>query len=105
MTPSIRIHICFIQIDKLTQSILHQSNLDICAMVKSCYIGDGHPTFNRNPYNGYYIYIYINPYGIGLSFPSPILWKSWELIDPIAHMMDECMDEWTDGWVDEWMDG
>ena len=28
-----------------------------CAMVKSRYIGDGHPTFNRNPYNGY-----INPY-------------------------------------------
>ena len=29
----------------------------ICAMVKSRYIGDGHPTFNRNPYTGY-----INPY-------------------------------------------
>ena len=29
----------------------------ICAMVKSRYIGDGHPTFNRNPYNGY-----IKPY-------------------------------------------
>ena len=28
-----------------------------CAMVKSRYIGDGHPTFNRNPYNGY-----IKPY-------------------------------------------
>ena len=28
-----------------------------CAMVKSRYIGDGHTTFNRNPYNGY-----INPY-------------------------------------------
>ena len=26
-------------------------------MVKSRYIGDGHPTFNRNPFNGY-----INPY-------------------------------------------
>ena len=26
-------------------------------MVKSRYIGDSHPTFNRNPYNGY-----INPY-------------------------------------------
>ena len=24
-------------------------------MVKSRYIGDGHPTFNRNPYNGYII--------------------------------------------------
>ena len=31
--------------------------LGICAMVKSRYIGDGHPTFNRNPLNGY-----INPY-------------------------------------------
>ena len=29
----------------------------MCAMVKSRYIGDGHPTFNTNPYNGY-----INPY-------------------------------------------
>ena len=29
----------------------------MCAMVKSRYTGDGHPTFNRNPYNGY-----INPY-------------------------------------------
>ena len=28
----------------------------MCAMVKSRYIGDGHPTFNRNPYTGY-----INP--------------------------------------------
>ena len=28
-------------------------------MVKSRYIGDGHPTFNSNPYNGYR---YINPY-------------------------------------------
>ena len=32
--------------------------LNICAMVKSRYIGDGKPpTFNRNPYNGY-----MNPY-------------------------------------------
>ncbi len=29
----------------------------MCAMVKSRYIGYGHPTCNRNPYNGY-----INPY-------------------------------------------
>ena len=28
-----------------------------CAMVKSRYIWDGHPTFNRNPYNWY-----IKPY-------------------------------------------
>ena len=33
------------------------SNDLICATVKSRYIGDGHPTFNRSPYNGY-----INPY-------------------------------------------
>ena len=34
------------------------TSLNICAMVKSRYIGDGKPsTFNRNPYNGY-----INPY-------------------------------------------
>ncbi len=26
--------------------------ISTCAMVKSRYIGDGHPTFNRNPYNG-----------------------------------------------------
>ena len=30
---------------------------NMCAMVKRRYIGDGHPTLNRNPYNGY-----INPY-------------------------------------------
>ena len=30
---------------------------NICAMVKSRYIGDGHPTFNRNPYTWY-----IKPY-------------------------------------------
>ena len=29
--------------------------ISICAMVKRRYIGDGHPTFNRNPYN---LYIY-----------------------------------------------
>ena len=53
----------------------------ICAMVKSRYIGDGHPTFNRNPYNGY-----INPY-YWVEFPIPYYMEmSWELIDPIAHM-------------------
>ena len=40
---------------------------------------------NRNPYNRY-----INPYGIGLMSLSPIiLWKSWDLIDPIARMATE----------------
>ena len=33
------------------------SGISTCATVKSRYIGDGHLTFNRNPYNGY-----INPY-------------------------------------------
>ena len=33
------------------------NNVFMCAMVKSRYIGDGHRTFNGNPYNGY-----INPY-------------------------------------------
>ena len=30
----------------------HRWSSTICAMVKSRNIGDGHPTFNRNPYNG-----------------------------------------------------
>ena len=33
----------------------------MCQGQKSRFIGDGHSTFNRNPYNGY-----INPYGVGL---------------------------------------
>ena len=33
----------------------------MCHGQKSRFIGDGHPTVNRNPYNGY-----INPYGLGL---------------------------------------
>ena len=36
---------------KMTQETIE--NYLICAMVKSRYIADGHPTFNRNPYNGY----------------------------------------------------
>ncbi len=31
--------------------------MSVYVLVKSRYIGDGHPTFNRNPYDGY-----INPY-------------------------------------------
>ena len=46
---------------------------DLGAMVKSRYIGDGHPTFNRNPYNGY---IY-KPLLLGW-WPSPIIWNYWE---------------------------
>ncbi len=41
--------------EEFTTSVV--KHINICAMVKSRYIGDGHPTFNRNPYNGY-----INPY-------------------------------------------
>ena len=41
----------------LAARLTPSSKTYICAMVKSRYIGDGHPTFNRNPYNGY-----INPY-------------------------------------------
>ena len=33
------------------------SNFHMCHGQKSRFFGDGHPTFNRNPYNGY-----INPY-------------------------------------------
>ncbi len=33
------------------------TNLDVCHGQKSRFFGDGHPTFNRNPSNGY-----INPY-------------------------------------------
>lgn len=33
---------------------------------------DGHPTFHRNPWNGY-----INPYYFGW-WPSAIAWKKWE---------------------------
>ena len=42
-----------------TASFLRSSKFEgsTCAMVKSRYIGDGHPTFHRNPYNWY-----INPY-------------------------------------------
>ena len=49
-------------------------------MVKSRYIGDGHPTFNRNPYNGY-----INPYYWVDEFISYYMEMSWELIHPGAH--------------------
>ena len=50
-----------------------------CAMVKSCYIGDGHPTFNRNPYNGY-----INPY-------------YWVDDHPLSYGNNGSLDPGTDG--------
>ena len=48
---------------KIKENFDHDTKLSwhpekiICVMVKSRYIGDGHPTFNSNPCNGY-----INPY-------------------------------------------
>ena len=40
--------------------------------------------FNQN--KGHLGSRYINPYGIGLMSLSPIIWKQWEWIDPIAHV-------------------
>ena len=56
----------------------------ICAMVKSrVLLGMG----DLPPLIGILI---MGPYKplptIGLIFPSPIVWKQWELIDPIAHI-------------------
>ena len=51
-------------------------------MVKSRYIGDGHPTFNRNPYNGYintYYRVDDHPllYGNNGSLdPGTLVWKN-----------------------------
>ena len=51
----------------------------MCAMVKSRYIGDGHPTFNRNPCNGY-----INPYywvdDHPLLYGNNGSWHMWHLL-------------------------
>ena len=47
-------------------------------MVKSRYIGDGHPTFNRNPYNGY-----INPYY--WVDDHPLLYGNNGSLDPSTH--------------------
>ena len=57
----------------------------ICAIVKSRYIGDGHPTFNRNPYNGYikpYYWVDDHPllYGNNGSLdPSIYTWIVWPI--------------------------
>ena len=48
-------------------------------MVKSREIGDGHPTFNRNPYNGY-----INPYY--WVDDHPLLYGNNGSLDTIAHI-------------------
>ena len=47
-------------------------------MVKSRYIGDGHQTFNRNPYNGY-----INPYY--KVDDHPLLYGNNGSLDPGTH--------------------
>ena len=50
-------------------------------MVKSRYIGDGHPTFNRNPYNGN-----INPYY--WVDDHPLLYGNNGSLDPGTHEVD-----------------
>ena len=55
----------------------------ICAVVKSRYIGDGHPTFN----NGILIMGPYKPLRNWVDEFIPYYMEmSWELIDPIAHM-------------------
>ena len=49
-------------------------------MVRSRYIGDGHPTFNRNPYNGY-----INPYH--WVDDHPLLYGNNGSLDPGTHLL------------------
>ena len=53
------------------------------AMVKSHCIGDGHPTFNRNPYNGYIIpYYWVDDH--------PLLYGNNGSLDPGA-----CENAWN----------
>ena len=54
---------------------LDRETTNTCAMVKSRYIGDGHPSFNRNPYNGH-----INPY-----YRHPLLYGNNRSLDPGTH--------------------
>ena len=65
--PKLGLKAIGITIDEFTRTI--------CAMVKSGYIGDGYPTFNRNPYNKY-----INPYY--WVDDNPILFGNCESLDP-----------------------
>ena len=51
---------------------------NICAMVKSRYIGDGHPTLNRNPYNGYInLYYWVDDH--------PLLYGTIGSLDPSTY--------------------
>ena len=52
----------------------------ICAMVKSRYIGDGHLTFNRNPYNWY-----IKPYY--WVDDHPLLYGNSGSLDPSSYVL------------------
>ena len=65
---------------QLLPPVLCDIDIDICAMVKSRYIGDGHPTFNRNPYNGY-----INPYY--WVDDHPLLYGNNQSLDPGTYIM------------------
>ena len=50
----------------------------MCHGQKSRFFGDGHPTFNRNPYNGY-----MNPY-YGVD-DHPLLYGNNGSLDPGTH--------------------
>ena len=54
-----------------------------CAMVKSRYIGDGHPTLNRNPHNGC-----INPYY--WVDDHPLLYGNFMGVETLAHIKNAC---------------
>ena len=57
---------------------------NICAMVKSRYIGDGHPTFNRNPYNGYInLYYWVDDH--------PLLYGNNGSLDPGTYPKSESL--------------
>ncbi len=52
------------------------NNSDMCHGQKSRFFGAGHPTFNRNPYNGY-----INPY-YWVDFSHPLWYGNNGSLDP-----------------------
>ena len=73
----------------------------MCAMVKSRYIGDGHPTFNRNPYNGY-----INPYY--WVDDHPLLYGNHGSLDPGTcnqPSLNKCMPSPSNGWCEKTLRG
>ena len=64
-----------------TQS-LYLKGTDMCHGQGCHYIGDGHPTFNRNPYNGYIIpYYWVDDHPLlygnnGSLDPGTYVWKT-----------------------------